>query len=285
MPAQTCRLCGQPGLKPKFQFAACSVATCLECGLVQVPEALSPQQVAALYEPDYFKHGKYVLDWAGKLEQQRRLGWIARHGVADGAKVLDLGCATGEFALAAKARYQVWGTDISSYAIECAKNLNPEIAERFVAGRFEDLALAGQSFDAVAAWDVVEHLPDPLAVLKKAVALLKPGGVMLLSTPNIGAPLAGLLGRRWAFMTPPEHLNFFSRATLSLLLQEAGLRPGGWMTRGKWVNSAFLIYKLQRIFPNRPSQWLVKVLQRTPLAQLPLYVPSGDIQYAVGIRD
>src|SRR5439155_11898525 len=69
-------------------------------------------------------------------------------------------------------------------------------------------------FDVVTAFDVIENTPDPIAFLTDIAAVLKPGGLFFLSTPDVGSLTARLFGRRWHFYYP-YHLSYFSRATLT----------------------------------------------------------------------
>jgi 2-polyprenyl-3-methyl-5-hydroxy-6-metoxy-1,4-benzoquinol methylase len=81
------------------------------------------------------------------------------------------------------------------------------------------------SYDAVTMFSVLEHLPDPLAGLRRSCALLRDGGVLVLGLPNIGGLPRLVQGRFWRGFSLPEHLNFFSNANLATLLRRAGFEP------------------------------------------------------------
>jgi hypothetical protein len=86
------------------------------------------------------------------------------------------------------------------------------------------------------------------------------------------------MGRRWAFMTPPQHLGFFNGASIGRLLEgRLGLRIVASASTGKWVNVGFLLYKLGRVFPSVGP--VASRVQRSPLARAVVYVPTADIQY------
>jgi hypothetical protein len=123
---------------------------------------------------------------------------------------------------------------------------------------------------------------DPKAVLRRLVTHLRPGGALLLSTPDIGALTARLLRRRWAFMTPPEHLGFFDRRSMRFLLEhELGLSVSRSVAKGKWANLGFLAYKLQRVFPDLIPLRLTERVQQSALAAGALYVPTADVRYVL----
>jgi 2-polyprenyl-3-methyl-5-hydroxy-6-metoxy-1,4-benzoquinol methylase len=274
-----CRLCGGRELSHAFVAKTYRFDRCADCGLVQIAELPDSATLQAIYDGAYFHRGKYVDDVAGQREQERRIRLLRFCGVPVGAKVLDFGCATGAFIAVAKNRFAIWGTDISPQAISAAKLAHAEIADRFFVTGATAPKLPEDGFDAVVLWDVVEHLGDPVDVVRRMAGYLKPGGVIAISTPNIGAPLARIMGKRWAFMTPPEHVVFFNRESLRRLVKTAGAVPIAWMTRGKWVNVHFLLYKLRRVFPELVSQALVDRLGRSRVGGLCLYAPTGDIQY------
>ena len=250
---------------------------------MQVGELFDAADLAAIYDGRYFERGKYVHDAAGKLEQQRRLKWLYRCGLPPGGRLLDVGCATGEFLAAAKGRYEAWGIDISPQAIETAAREHPDLAERLFACPVEQAALPAGAFDAVTLWDVIEHLPDPVDAVNRLKRLLKPDGVLALSTGNVGALTARAMGRRWALMTPPEHVSFFNRSSLTRLAELCGGRIVRWVSRGKWVNAGFLIRKLRQMFPEAIPARVVGAVMDSWLGRRALYVPSGDIMY-VGLR-
>lgn len=274
-----CRLCSSPELTLHFEVRGSTLDLCRTCGFVQVRRQPTSEELLSLYGGGYFAQGKYDRQLAQERERARRLELLARAGVREGGRVLDAGCATGEFLAAGSARYEMWGLDVSEAATREARANNPALASRVFTGFVEEQRFEPGFFDAIVMWDVIEHLWDPRAVLFRLMAHLRPGGTLLLSTPDVGAPVARWMGRRWAFMTPPEHLGFFNRATLQFLLEQVlGLRLCSSEAHGKWANVGFLAYKLRRVFPIVPEQ-LVRRVQRSRLSRVALYVPTMDIRY------
>lgn len=274
-----CRVCDSADLAPRYVVRGQPMATCRNCGLVQLARHPSQEELAEIYGANYFPETKYALDPAARKEQQRRIDWLLRAGIAPRARVLDLGCATGDFMMSAREHFDMWGLDYSTAAIAVARKRMPEQADRLQSGAISTLDVPDGHFDAIAMWDVIEHLDLPQDALRAALPKLKPGGLIFLSSPNIGTAIAAILGPRWAFMTPPEHIALYSHATLRRLAERMGLKETRWMTRGKWINLAFLIYKLGRVFPELVPQALIRALQKGRIGKLMLYIPTGDIQY------
>lgn len=274
-----CRVCGGGRLVPHLLAAGETLDRCLECGFVQIRHEPSPQRLDRIYSDAYFASAKYRDARALAMENARRLRLVDRF-VPAGARVLDAGCATGDFIAAAAGRYEMYGLDLSAFAVALARTKNPGTAARIHAGRLEDAPFADVRFDAICLWDVIEHLWDPVAVTRYLVAHLNVGGHLLLSTPAIDAPLARLTGRYWPFMTPPEHMGFHGRRSFAAMFP--GRVPADIVSHarhGKWANVAFIGYKIGRVAPRWFPAWPATILQSPPLRGLNLYVPTGDIQY------
>ncbi len=77
-------------------------------------------------------------------------------------------------------------------------------------------------FDAVTAWDVIEHLDDPRAALAAVRERLRPGGWLFVSSPDAGSLVGRALGRHWHYIDPEQHLHLLSMRNLGRLLAESG---------------------------------------------------------------
>jgi 2-polyprenyl-3-methyl-5-hydroxy-6-metoxy-1,4-benzoquinol methylase len=275
-----CRICGGSA---KYTFAVRDekIVRCASCGLIQLGRRLELAEVEEVYGQGYFKKIKYSLDRAARLEQERRLRVVQRAGVNAGSKMLDMGCATGDFLVAARGLCEVWGRDVSQHAIAIARQRLPELSDRLHAGPATIGVFPDGFFDAITMWDVIEHLDSPLEAVKGLSRFIKPAGALIISTPNSGAAIARVMGKRWAFMTPPEHVCLFSRRTLARMMSECGFRERWWITRGKWINVAFLVYKAGRVFPELVPSGIREWMAGSALGRACVYIPTGDIQYGV----
>jgi SAM-dependent methyltransferase len=152
-----------------------------------------------------------------RFERYRRLG-----------RLFDVGFGGGAFLDEARAeRWETAGVEASPPPVEQARR-NGHDARLLV-----DLdGFAAGSFDVVVATEVVEHVDEPLAVLDTACRLLRPGGLLYLTTPAGDGLNGRMLGAQWSTMAPPEHLALFSARGLALLLGRAGFRVEGMKTTG-----------------------------------------------------
>jgi 2-polyprenyl-3-methyl-5-hydroxy-6-metoxy-1,4-benzoquinol methylase len=144
-------------------------------------------------------------------------------------RVLDVGCATGYLARALGAQgCRVSGVEFDP---EAAKEASPAL-EKIVVGDLEQLDMAaefvGEQFDAIVFGDVLEHLRDPLPLLRSARGMLSPGGCVVISVPNIahGDVRLSLLQGRFDYrnlgLLDSTHVRFFTRQSLQAFLKDAG---------------------------------------------------------------
>ena len=142
-------------------------------------------------------------------------------GLHHGGHLLDIGCGEGFFLYSAvRAGYDGTGMELSRHAAHYARQ---EFGLDVEARPFEELRFAENHFDVVTLWQVLEHVPYPLAILREAHRILKPEGLLALSTPNIAGVPARALGRRW-WNVRMLHINQFTAETLSTMLRSAGFR-------------------------------------------------------------
>jgi 2-polyprenyl-3-methyl-5-hydroxy-6-metoxy-1,4-benzoquinol methylase len=147
-------------------------------------------------------------------------------------RVLDAGCGNGNLsARIAAAGLQVTGFDTSASGIEHARRAYPGL--RFeVASAYEDLSerFDHDLFDACACVEVIEHLYDPRAFVDRIYEVLRPGGLFVVTTPyhgylkDLALAVTGTMDSHYAALWDGGHIKFWSRATLTTLLQERGFQ-------------------------------------------------------------
>ncbi|MCX5835239.1 MAG: class I SAM-dependent methyltransferase [Deltaproteobacteria bacterium] len=263
-----------------FPVNGCEILRCGTCDFTQVAEAPRNEDIKRIYGDAYFHSGKYGDRSSQRWENEMRLSLVRRFLKDGGARILEAGCGTGDFISLAKGEYEMSGFDLSETAVEIARRNNRDMSDHLWTAGIEEQELSPSSYDAVCLWDVIEHLSDPVSVCRKLMYCLKPGGYLFLSTPITDAWAARLLGKYWPFMTPPEHLGFFSRKSLRHLFEDLlGSSIAYNSARGKWVNIGFAFYKVRRVLPSRVPDRLLSLFQTGVLSKFSVYIPAQGICY------
>lgn len=134
-------------------------------------------------------------------------------------KILDIGTAGGSFLGVAKRHgWDVNGCEPSKWLAEWGSNY---YGIKVHPGTVFDMKLNDAMFDVVTLWDVLEHTPDPSAVLNECRRILKPGGLLIVNYPDIGSSIAGLMGRKWVFLLS-VHIYYFTKGTIRQMLKKTG---------------------------------------------------------------
>lgn len=193
-------------------------ARCADCGGVWLPQV--PADLAGYYPGDYHSSlAPLDLD-AAIAGEARRLELVTRH-VRPG-RMTEIGPSQGVFAAAARAA----GFDVTALEMDadCCAHLEREVGIRAIQTADPARAMAAlEPARAVVMWHVIEHLPDPIDVLRAAASHLEPGGVLALATPNPRSLQARLLGGRWAHLDAPRHLSLISIDALRATAPRLGL--------------------------------------------------------------
>lgn len=256
---RTCA-CGSGEAAPLYRVKGFPIVACVACGLArtELPEGFDP---ASIYAESYFDGGQadgYV-DYRGSrdvlcAEFRRVLDVLGRQGAQSGS-LIELGCAYGFFLDEARAKFSVCGVELADAARqECVSR--GLVVERELTSQ---LVAAHGPFDVAVMLDVVEHLSDPGALLAELRRAMRSGGRLLLTTGDFSAPLARLLGRRWRLMTPPQHLWFFSPATLGALLERSGFRMFSVEHPAKIVPLSLIAFQAARLLGASAPEWARRV--------------------------
>lgn len=272
----SCRLCKTPSLQFMYVAKGYDICKCSKCNLVQIGNNPTDEELNRIYSKTFFSKGKFANDMAFYLEAKRRIKQIYNVVEHKDIVVLDYGCATGDFLKIASDHFNIYGTDFSLDAIQEAMIKYPELKDKFFS--MSEQSMYNKRFDIITAWDVIEHSRDPMESLHSMLQMLKPNGYLMFSTPNFGTLSAKFFKEKWAFMIPPEHICFFDKKTIQMLLKEYEYSLIEWKSVGKWVNFGFLLYKLRQSFGLIP-QFIITLIQKTFMKKICFYIPTGDIQY------
>ena len=152
--------------------------------------------------------------------RERAAMQVMHLGPGEARRVLDVGCGDG--ALLASLRDMGWQVEGQEVDAQAASRAKEQYDIDVHVGEIEHIDLPEAAFDAVVMNHVVEHLPKPLLVLRRARALLKPSGELIATTPNCRSFGHARFGCEWRGLEVPRHLQVFSTITLQRLAETAG---------------------------------------------------------------
>jgi 2-polyprenyl-3-methyl-5-hydroxy-6-metoxy-1,4-benzoquinol methylase len=250
-------VCRGESFRTAFEKPPYRVLRCLDCGTGLVSPRL--EDLVSVYtdgsywrsqSPKTIGYHDYRAAEALYLKTFRRRLRFALKGGPHGGTALDVGCAAG-FCMQAlrEIGFEPYGVEVSE---TIASHANDRFGFHTVhIGTLDSAPYADAMFDLITMWDVVEHVDDPLSLLSRARALLKPGGLLVLETQNIDSRFARVLGSRWHHYKHTEHIYHFTSSSLRRLLASTGFTVDAVTARhgGKYVSLDFIAERAGRIHP------------------------------------
>ncbi|HVA01221.1 MAG TPA: class I SAM-dependent methyltransferase [Terriglobia bacterium] len=255
-----------------------SISRCQDCGLVWLNPKPISEDVHKLYK-SYYTHENGNLDlrrtnWRPKLMDAIRattLGykqllpgagwyWVGRAAaliplLRDNATgslmfltasrrgtLLDVGCGSGGFlAMMRGLGWDVQGIEPDPEAARIARETRKLTV---ISGTLEGARLPPASFDAVTTHHVVEHVPDPVALMAECRRILRPGGRLVMITPNSSSLGHAAFGKAWFALDPPRHLHIFTARALRRAAESAKLEIKALRTMSRGSRDAFIYSRL-----------------------------------------
>lgn len=260
--------------KDRYDIYRCSV-----CGMLSVFPI--PTNVAKVYQKDYFSGGQNGFGYVNyDTDKEAMRGVFTDYlnitdklGGKGNKKLLDIGAATGFFVrMANDFGFLSSGLEISNYAANLGRQNGLDIKT----GTLENVTFKNEAFDVVTMWDVIEHMPNPKANLELTKKYLKKGGVLAINTPDSGSLYAKILGKRWHLFVPPEHIHYFNKKSLEIILEKTGFEIMSFMKIGKKFTIEYVFQIL--------SKWLnISVFKR--ISQFLGKGAIGKIAIPINLRD
>lgn len=218
---RNCPVCGGRESQPHFEKHGLKMVRCSRCSMLFAnpvsAEFASGQYYDTTGAEYYLSPAKLESDYA-IVRFERELKLFRRH--CHSGAVLDVGCSSGAFLYQLNQRfpgsYEILGTDVSGAPLDYAESKGVTVLRAdFLAHDF-----GGRKFDAVTFWAVLEHLLEPKRFLEKTASILKPGGKCFVLVPNMKSLAVRSIGKRYRYIYP-QHLNYFTAATLKKLVGDS----------------------------------------------------------------
>ncbi len=203
-----------------------SMQECLHCGVIYQHPRPSFEKMADYYPSDYVAYTPGLHEESQLTRLFREYGlkkrWRLIERYVENGRLLDVGSATGDFlsVMRSQQNWKLVGIEPIHSAIVRSRI---EVGIDVVEGLLNDVPFAAGSFDVITMWDVVEHVYNPVEVIRQAAHLLRPGGILVINQPNLGSIDRRLFDAAWAGYDLPRHLYLFPADLLCSIMAEAGL--------------------------------------------------------------
>ncbi len=250
-----CSLCGGSA-KPLFPGSP-TVNECRDCGLSALDTFPDAKARSAGYQEEYYREGSGdrfpgPIEAAVRFFRRRRMKAITRHEPGP-ASILDVGCGRGALLeLFRKRGWRVLGTQLSETAARAARERRGVDVH---VGELTEMPRPGSPFRVVTVFHVLEHVKDPSAYLSRIHEIMEDGGLLVVEVPDFGGPGFRVVGRRNLCFDWPNHLVFFTRRSLTRLLEEAGFRVEA-VNRFSLEYSPFTtLQNLLNLLPGAPNRF------------------------------
>lgn len=220
-----CAACGSARSAERGQKNGFHIMACQSCGTLYTTPATTTSS-AHDYDNYYDKENLSVPDFINK-----RLDEIvaAFSSYRKTGRLLDVGFGAGSLIeAAARGGWTASGVEVSQPAVEHVKSLGFNV----FCGELTEARYPDDHFDVVTASEVLEHVPEPRALVAEMARIVRPGGLLWATTPHGRGVSSKALGLKWSVVSPPEHLQLFSRRSIKEMLAEAGFRRVRIFTHG-----------------------------------------------------
>lgn len=306
----SCLVCAQPGHHAYTAAPTGKPATahydyhqCASCGLLYQHPMPDDAEIASFYPDSYSPHaeptrtefsfreiitlrnqyGYTHLPLEGKQKPLDKLRgskpvdtvtpWVPN------GRVLDVGCGNGEYLLRQKSiGWQCFGVDFNPNSVQLCRSRDLDVRQ----GALLDAEYENDFFDLITAHHFIEHVPNPIDVMAEMTRILKPGGRLLLRTPNNAALGRRWFGDHWYANDVPAHVTLFSERSLELLASSQGLQLE---KRYRPIKHKFILKSLNNRLgkpggkPGKLAKWLAKLY--IPAARL---VRQGDELFDIYVK-
>ena len=276
-----CKVCGSPDARHKFNLTEkLKIFSCNTCQVLFMEPQLSDEEITILYSELYYKSWGISGDSENEVSKQMkidtfllRLEEIKKY--TSQGKVLDIGCATGFFLEAARSKgYDPYGIELSEYSSRMAKKKFGDTA--VFNGKLEDCDFQAGMFDVITMFDLIEHVRIPSEILTHASRLLKPDGIIMITTPDNKSLSNKLMGRRWTHYKK-EHFYYFDFASLNYIAKQNNLTIALSEKSKKALNIDYLHTQL-----NVYKHWLFTPIINFTHLILPKSLTKKNFHLAIG---
>jgi 2-polyprenyl-3-methyl-5-hydroxy-6-metoxy-1,4-benzoquinol methylase len=255
------------------------IVKCKGCGLVYVNPRISDEQIRLLYAHNYFHNREYgylSYDQEKRLRRKNFERWLKdsnRYIKKGSIRALDVGCAAGYCMEMMKQRgWEVSGLELDEEMYERVKSQGYNV-HKTTLGEFD----TSERFSVITLFDVIEHIPDLEGAFGKLHELLTDEGIVVIVTPDHNSFQRRLFGKKWFQYKPIEHIQYFTKRSLTTFAERNGLVLQHAGKCGQYADTAFIMNRLN-YYKHRSIASILKTAFRLPgLRERFFYLGTGSL--------
>jgi len=220
----------------------------IDCGLVWLDPCPTSEEINKLYEKDYYTHGSHqveeqikdlkywsnfnlikyynkvygkILNWGKILPERLEVELMCIKDIPVG-KLLEIG--SGDGSRLSKLQALGWEVQGQEIDVKATKIAQETYQVPVYLGSLDSAHFTDNSFDVIVMNHVIEHVQDPIALVRECNRLLKSGGIFMAITPNVQSHNHQKFGSNWLGLQPPTHLHLFNQKNLNTIATLSGFR-------------------------------------------------------------
>lgn len=275
-----CPICHSNTLNDKFIINDFNIVQCRSCKLIFVKEKVSQEELDSYYSQPQWNWAYLDSKNTENLQYYYlNLRNIITEHIGSG-DILDIGCNAGYF-LDVMDGFERYGIERSESAGKVAKS---RYGDNIFIGKFEDYKKPDFLFDCITMQDVLDHVTDPVTVLKKCNDLLKPNGILIVKVHDMDSLYAKIMGKNYYAFIPPGHLFYFNKKSMTILLDKAGFDIVLSKYMGHLLLFSTVLFRLSRGNEKSIFFSLYKMVDGTRLGNVKLYKNLRDVMTIVAVK-
>ncbi len=275
----SCLICGGQYFPSDYP----GLLRCGSCGFLTANLRLGEEQLRSLYSHAYFcghEYRDYLEERSvQELNFRARLDTLLRFVPhPESRHLIEIGCAYGFFLkMASECFASAVGIDISEKAVLYARN---QLGCSVFTGNFDEYQ---QRIDVAVMWDTIEHLARPDAYIHRLGQVMSRGGIVAITTGDLGSLVARTRKAKWRQIHPPTHLHYFSESTLSQMLRQNSFKIRLVQHCGFYRTLDTALYTILVLRHSYPG--IYRLLKRSRLLGIPFYLNLYDTLLVIAEKD
>jgi SAM-dependent methyltransferase len=271
-----CIICKSEDMVTKYIINGFHIAHCKSCSLLFVAEKISREELCAYYNNEIASEKEYAyVDEDNIINLRAYYNKLAAfiNGMVTKGRILDVGCSAGHF-FDCMPGWECYGIEPVAFQAEKAKE---RYGDNIHIGTLEDCKYPIEYFDVITLQDSLDHMPDPLAAIRKCRTLLNSRGLLVIKVHDFSCVFAKIMRSKFYAFIPPFHLVYFNEDSLFKTLAISGFKIEQYKHITQQIYFKTIFFRLSRNNKNSIFYHLYKLINHTPFKDIKVKKNLHDI--------